>query len=92
MRVMSNGRVRRSESEWRELFSRFDRQPQPPGEFCRRERLKLTSFHRWRRRLEGRPVPAEFVTVTRESQPPPSVLPWSLEIVLPSGHKLRIEG
>ena len=93
MRVMSNGRVRRSESEWRELVSRCDQAGLSAREFCRREKVELSSFFRWQRRLAGEAPRAEFVTVTKTiADPPPALAPWTLELTLPTGHKLRIQG
>lgn len=46
MRVMSNGRVRRDESEWREILSRCGETGLSAREFCRREKAELSSFLR----------------------------------------------
>jgi hypothetical protein len=79
MQVMSNGRVRRSETEWGEVISRWQMSGLKPAQFCRRERIQLSSFLRWRRK--GRPASAasEFVAVTT---PPPASSSWALEISL----------
>ena len=92
MQVMSNGRVRRTEQEWRELLARCDHANLTASEFCRRERIHLTSFLRWRTRLVCTARPSDFTALTRAAAPETATTPWSFEIVLPSGHKLRIEG
>ena len=91
MRVMSNGRVRRSENEWRELLTRCDREQLSAREFCRREKVETSSFLRWQRRLAGTSHRADFIAVTKEVSSEP-LAPWTLELTLPNGHKLRIEG
>ena len=53
MRVSTNGRVRRSATEWREVLSRFQASGQGPRAFCQTEQLGLASFMRWRRKLSA---------------------------------------
>lgn len=38
--------------EWRKVFGRFERTDMTVGEFCKREGLCVSSFHRWRPRVE----------------------------------------
>ena len=90
MQVMSNGRVRRSESEWKEIVSRWKKSGQKPASFCRREQLQLSSFLRWQRKLNGSSEAEGFVPVTRS--PEPVVSAWTLTITLPNGCELRLEG
>ena len=47
MRVHANGRVRRSRSEWREIFDRFEASGLSQTEFCRRESIAKGTFSRW---------------------------------------------
>ena len=47
MRVHANGRVRRSRSEWREIFDRFEASELSQTEFCRRESIAKGTFSRW---------------------------------------------
>jgi putative transposase len=37
---------------WRKVFDRFERANMTVGEFCKREGLCVSSFHRWRPRVE----------------------------------------
>ena len=92
MRVMSNGRVRRTEGEWRELLSRCDREQLSAREFCRREKVQVSSFLRWQHRLAEGSHRADFITVTKEASHAAPLAPWTLEVTLPNGHKLRIQG
>ena len=41
MRVMSNGKVRRSVTEWRTICERFAQSGLGPKEFCQREAIAL---------------------------------------------------
>ena len=89
MLVISNGTVRRSEGEWREIFSRYERGGLRAREFCGREEIHLASFLRWQRKLNVPTGSSEFVPVTPAS---PASSSWSLEISLPNGCRLRFRG
>ena len=43
--------IRRNADQWSTLLLRFEQSSLSPEDFCRREHLALSSFHRWRRRL-----------------------------------------
>lgn len=89
MKIASNGRVRRSEAEWRELFSRYEKSGLNAREFCGKEGIGHESFRRWRIKLSTEPEQSAFVPVTSEPSSPPS---WVLEITLPDGFSLRLQG
>ena len=92
MQKTRDGKVRRTESEWRELLSRYEASGKPVRAFCREEGLVWSSFQRWRRRLAVstalEKAPAGFVEVrpAREQEG------WSLEVGLPNGCVLRFRG
>lgn len=90
MQVMSNGRVRRSEAEWKEIVSRWKKSGLKPRSFCRREQIQFSSFHRWQQKLAGSDAGNSFVPVTTSSPAPSSA--WTLEISLPNGCELRFQG
>jgi len=92
MRVMSNGRVRRTEDEWRNLVSRFRKSGMSAREFCRKERLKVSSLQRWRGRLEEAGVRQDFVAVVPATVPIGSSRSWVVEVTLPDGSRLRFQG
>lgn len=60
MRVLSDGRVRRSEAEWRAVMDRYETSGLSESAFCRRAKLSRSSFVKWKRRLAdgGRSSPA----------------------------------
>ena len=89
MQVTSNGKVRRSAGEWSEVFSRWERSGLTPRGFCRKEKIQLSSFRRWRQKLNDSPTGDDFVAVTAA---PPSTSSWSLEVTLPDGTTLRFQG
>ena len=63
------GRRRVSASGWRTILARFSRCDTTVGAFCKRERVCLSSFYRWRSILglnEGEQAPADHaVTVAK---------------------------
>lgn len=90
MQVMSNGRVRRSESEWKEIISKWEQSGLKARPFCRREQIELSSFLRWQRKLNGSGEKAGFVAVTADFEQVRSA--WTLQITLPNGCELRFQG
>lgn len=85
------GRVRRSEDQWTEILRRFASSGQTSREFCRREGLALSSLQRWGRRLGALPR-ARFVELVPEAGARTGAAGWSLEVTLPHGVTLRVEG
>ena len=74
MKIASNGRVRRSEAEWRELFLRFEKSGLNAREFCGKEGIGHESFRRWRIKLNAEVGQSAFVPVTSEPSSPPPVV------------------
>lgn len=63
----SKRRRRLSVDAWREALRRFDAAGVTVGEFCKREGVAESSFHRWRSRLRSSPSNAS--TVQRMASP-----------------------
>jgi len=91
-------RVRRSEQEWSEVFTRFEQSEQTIEQFCAQQGLALSTFNRWRHKLrtqchkaiQGSPE-AVFVELTTSDAPPPVVPPsWDVELQLGNGMFLRL--
>ena len=85
-------RVRRSEVEWRELFTRFDESDQTRERFCAEQGVVLSSFIRWWKKLRQSPRSQAavvqgpvFVELTSEHEPR-----WDLELQLGAGVVLRL--
>lgn len=86
-----SSRKRRTEAQWAEIIRRFESSGQDSNEFCRREGLALSSFQRWRRRLD--PVAtSKFVELAPTTAPAEAETGWSLEVALPNGVGLRFRG
>ena len=93
MQVMSNGRVKRSEAEWKGIIARWQKSGLKPRGFCRREQIQFSSFLRWQRRLggpESTTSASQFVEVTRPFSS--SERSWVVEITLPNGCAVRFQG
>lgn len=58
MQVLADGRVRRTEAEWRGVVERFEKSGLSVSAFCRRAKLSRSVFVRWRQHLAGRPIPS----------------------------------
>lgn len=89
MKLMSNGKVRRTSEEWHEILTQWKRSGLSAKEFCRKEELQLSSFQRWQQKLDGSSEQHDFVTVATA---PPPTSSWVLEITLPNGTKLHFQG
>ena len=89
MRVASNGRVRRSETEWSAILRKFDTSGLSVSEFCRREGLTPNSFKRWQQRLSSNGSERFVELVAPEST---AACSWELEVSLPSGARLQFRG
>jgi hypothetical protein len=94
MRVLADGRVRRTEAEWRGLVERFEKSGLSVAAFCRRAKLPRGSFVKWRRRLAGRPgpTPAFVEWIAPSSAAPETAEPeaaGAFELSLPGGVVLR---
>ena len=86
-------RVRRSESEWRELFARFEQSGQTGEAFCAEHGIVLSSFLRWRKKLRPSariaPMAAHeplFVELTSKRE----AAHWEVELELGGGIVLRL--
>lgn len=84
-------RSRRSAEQWRAIIERYESSDLSQADFCRRERLSLTSFCRWRRRILAKDDRAGFVELLPASPPTTARAgDWTLEIDLPGGGSLRL--
>lgn len=71
MQVLSAGRVRRAESEWRAIVSRFESSGLSEAGFCRNANVSRKSFRMWRARLSAEGAPPR-VRATRRPRPTPA--------------------
>ncbi len=84
-------RTYRSAEEWRAIIERYESSDLSQADFCRRERISLSSFCRWRRRFLAEDDQAGFVELLPASpRTASSAGDWTLEIDLPGGGSLRL--
>ena len=90
MKISSNGKIRRTEDEWQEIFSRFRDSGMTEAAFCRQEKIAKSSFSKRKAVARVQRRKPAFVEL---AQPPRSVetLASDCEMVLtlPGGTTLR---
>ncbi len=92
MRVLADGRVRRTESEWQSILARYERSGLSESTFCRRSKLSRSSFVKWKRRLaaEGRaPAFVERIAPEVADEEAAGRSAGEFELSLPGGVVLR---
>ena len=100
MKVQSNGKVRRTSSEWDAIFADFAASGLSVSAFCRREKIAKSSFSKRRSRREKKavapsPKAARFVELTHSQPSGPAVASvpagagTRFELELPGGAVLR---
>lgn len=95
MQVLSDGRIRRTAPEWKEIIDRFDRSGLPIAAFCETEEISRSAFASWKKKLGAvrKKVPS-FVEVTGVAKRTPTIQSiasseTAFELVLPGGVTLR---
>jgi transposase-like protein len=91
MRVLADGRVKRTPGEWRKVVEEFERSGLSASAFCRQEKISRGAFTKWRQRLQspGR-EPGAFVELPMAGPASSSSLaPGEMELSLPGGVCLR---
>ena len=93
MRVLSDGRVRRSSAEWRRVFEKCEASGLSALAFCQREGIPRSTFKRWQQRLRvaaSPPDSARFVELPLVATgADESLSSAALELSLPGGVVLR---
>ncbi len=82
---------RHSAKQWHGILRRFDKSGLTPADFCHQNNISLPAFRRWHRRQLAEASAPGFVELqppTVSSQPE---APWTLELDLPGGGRLRIQ-
>ena len=102
MRVQSNGKIRRTSSEWEAIFAEFEASSLSAAAFCRRKQIAKSTFTK-RRQAAGRKRPPiggrgntpRFVELTEAPRTPSTPAspeastPHTFELELPGGVVLR---
>ena len=94
MRVTSDGKIRRSSSEWRSIIKQHKASGLPRTTFCEQEGIAKASFDKWKRRLSNEfcAQPESFVELTTPTElrtVPVSTPLGEFELSLPGGAVLR---
>jgi hypothetical protein len=92
MRVLADGRVRRTRAEWQTIMKRFKKSGLTVAAFCEREEISASAFNDWKRKLSVKvEKKASFVELTPSAPPPRASLParGEFELSLPGGVVLR---
>jgi hypothetical protein len=91
VKVRKGGRVaRRSVEEWHALVEASRASELPRAVFCREHGISTTSLYRWEQRLSKAEKPG-FIELHANTEFR-SAGRWSVELSLPNGTVLRIEG
>jgi hypothetical protein len=84
--------ARRGKKEWGKIVQRFESSGLAGTAFCQREGLALSSLQRWRHRFGSRGS-ASFVELVPPKAAAPTISSgWSLELTLPNGASIRLQG
>ncbi len=95
MRVLSDGRIRRTAPELKEIIDRFGKSGLPIAEFCEKEEISRSAFASWKKKLGAvRKKSPSFVEITgavtrKSSAPTVTLSQTSFELALPGGATLR---
>jgi hypothetical protein len=93
MRVLADGRVKRSAAEWRKLFEKCEASGLSAMAFCQRAGIPRSTFTRWQQRVQV--VPSQAQTAAFVELPlsvagsNASLAPGEFELSLPGGVTLR---
>lgn len=86
-------RVRRTASDWEQIFAAFEHSGLSQTAFCRREGLALSTFQHWKRRLaaceQTQPSPEQPAMIELGSLDDRSA-GWEVEIKLGDGVSLTL--
>ena len=92
MRVLADGRVRRTRAEWQTIMKRFKESGLTVAAFCEQEEMSASAFSDWKRKLSVKVVrKPSFVELPPPPAPPPAAPPaeGEFELSLPGGVVLR---
>ena len=90
-------RVRRSETEWRQILQAFADSGLSAKTFCEHNHIAYGTFVRWRSKLSGQreaptpdPSPSDWLPIHLTDASPARERAWEIELELPGGVQLRM--
>ena len=90
MKISSNGKIRRSEDEWQEIFARFRESGMTEAAFCRHEKIAKSSFSKRKAATRVQRRKPAFVELPSPSPAvAASVADCEMTLTLPGGAVLR---
>lgn len=93
-------RIRRTQSEWRSLLREKENSDLTIGDFCKQNKIAVSSFSRWQTRLNKQKTSSASDVENHPtdnwlplSSPPskPEDANWAIELALPGGVTLRMK-
>ena len=82
-------KTEKREEYWRERVAAYERSGLSVKQFCEQQQITEQSFYVWRKRLRNR-QPMRFALVETGVTRPQAAAEPGLELVLPTGERLRI--
>jgi transposase len=82
-------KIEEREEYWRERVAAYERSGVSVKQFCEQQQITEQSFYVWRKRLRNQP-PMRFALVETGVADPQVSAESGLELVLPTGERLRI--
>jgi hypothetical protein len=98
MQVLSDGRIRRTAPEWKEIIERFGKSDLRIAAFCEKEEISRSAFASWKKKLGTvRKKAPSFVEITsaakrKSSSQSVALSQTSFELALPGGVTLSWKG
>jgi hypothetical protein len=100
MQVLSDGRIRRTAPEWKEIIDRFGKSGLPVAAFCEKEEISRSAFASWKRKFDtaqrstAHKKAPSFIEITsaarrKSSDSTVASSQTSFELVLAGGATLR---
>jgi len=83
--------IRRSAKQWRAILRRFEKTGLTPADFCHQKNISLPAFRRWYRKQLAETNAPGFVELQPSAISLKPEAPWTLELDLPGGGRLRIQ-
>jgi len=83
--------ARRNAKQWRAIIRRFEKSSLSPADFCRKHDLTVPVFHKWRRKQLAEANATGFIELQQPTEPLEPQSPWTLELDLLGGGRLRIQ-
>ncbi len=90
MRAKRKRQTKRTEAEWKAIFTKFNKSGLTIKDFCRRENLVQSTFKRWQQNL-GEKTPARFVDLSPTAKSA-DTSSWEFAVTLPNGVQLQFRG